>query len=81
MAEAHATDVVIRSRLLIDDTAEFVVYVAGSTHPVGGPFTSLNDAVSCAVTHTQPSSRLYYEALDERGRVIGARMRLRLEPS
>lgn len=78
MSDARVTDVVIRSRLVLRG-AEFVVYLAGSDRLVGGPFTSLTDAVNCALEWSLQPARLFYEALDERGRTIGAPMRLRLE--
>lgn len=74
----RVVDVVIRSRLATG-SAEFVVYIAGSDRLIGGPFASLADAVDCALAQTTQPARLFYEAFDERGRAIGAPMRLRLE--
>lgn len=68
----------IRSRLASGAT-EFVVFAAGAEDPIGGPFISLHDAVTFALTQDAHPLELYYEAFDERGRALGAPLRLRVE--
>ena len=70
-------DVVIRSRLNGEST-EFVVVCGSSSQTLGGPFVGLNDALGFAMRHARASeARIFYEALDERGRAAGDRLLLR----
>lgn len=80
MRSAGDQAVLIRSRLASGAT-EFAVYAAGAEHPLAGPFGSLHDAVTFALTRGTHPTELYYEALDERGDALGAPLRLRVEPT
>lgn len=78
VADGRSRDLIIRSRLLPGRT-EFAVFEAGSEEPVGGPYGSLTEAVECVLAQGHPTSGVFYQALDDKGRAIGAPMRLRFE--
>lgn len=70
-------DVVIRSRCTIDGT-EFIVVCGRTSRLLGGPFQEMTEALGFAVAQaTDGPRRIFYEAHDERGRVIGDRLLLR----
>lgn len=80
MPHVASPDVVIRSRLTADGT-EFIVVCGTSARLLGGPFTGMSDAVGFAVAQaTTTSTRVLYEAHDERGRALGERLVLRTAP-
>jgi hypothetical protein len=77
MPQDPSPDVVIRSRLTTHG-AEFMVVCGTSSAVLGGPFTGMADAVGFAVAQaTTGTTRILYEAHDERGRAIGERLLLR----
>ena len=76
MAASMSADVLIRSRPSSATTVEYVVADAASGQRLGGPFASLQEALTCAREQSIAPGRILCESLDQRGRIVGSPMLL-----